>query len=178
MTTTGDSVDPALVVTGRLLARRPAADDAEGYASLLLAPEVGAWLRPPPLAPLTRPEALALLAGDLEHWSEHAFGPWLLLDRVDGSLVGRGGLRWTAVASERAVELPWALVPSRWGEGLATEAALAAIAAARSLGLSEVVSLTLVENDASRRVMAKAGLRFAGRVEHGGLPHLLYRLAL
>ncbi len=77
-----------------------------------------------------------------------------------------------------AVELPWALVPERWNEGLGTEAAVAAVETARRLGLSEVVALTLRTNTASRRVMDKAGLRLMEEIQHAGLPHLLYRLKL
>jgi RimJ/RimL family protein N-acetyltransferase len=39
------------------------------------------------------------------------------------------------------------------------------------------VSFTLTTNRASQRVMEKAGLGFDRRIEHAGLPHLLYRLS-
>jgi len=130
------------------------------------------------MAPESEAEVDALLERDRVHWTTHGFGPWALLDRSTGSYVGRGGLVWITLAEERAVELPWALMPERWGEGLATEAAIAALEAARRLDLPEVVSLTLATNDASRRVMEKAGLGLRGEVEHEGLPHLLFRLAL
>ena len=88
------------------------------------------------------------------------------------------GLNTTRVAGEQAVELAWALVGTAHGRGLATEAALAAVAEARTLGLPEVVSFTLPGNVASRRVMEKAGLEFDRDITHGGLPHVLYRLRL
>ena len=75
------------------------------------------------------------------------------------------------------MELAWALLPARWSAGFATKAARAAVAAARELTLPDVVAFTLPHNTASRRVMEKAGLRFAGEVEHAGLPHVLYRLS-
>jgi hypothetical protein len=40
------------------------------------------------------------------------------------------------------------------------------------------VALTLPANFASRRVIERAGLGFSGEVEHAGMTHLLYRLAL
>ena len=54
---------------------------------------------------------------------------------------------------------------------------LAAVDAARELGLAEVVAFTLAENVASRRVMERAGFALDGTVEHAGLPHVLYRRA-
>jgi RimJ/RimL family protein N-acetyltransferase len=169
---------PDAVVTPRLLARAPVEGDLPSYSELLTHPEVAAWLRPAPLAPRSPGDVAELLRRDRAHWDHHGFGPWVLLDRADGSFVGRAGLAWTTVAGERRVELPWALLPSRWGGGLATEAAQAAVAHAAEIGLSEVVSVTLESNVASRRVMEKAGLRMVGCVEHAGFPHVLFRLCL
>jgi [ribosomal protein S5]-alanine N-acetyltransferase len=163
------------VDTERLTLRRPTQDDLPGYRGLLLDPLVMRWLRPPPLDPYDDASVSDLLDRDLAHWARHGFGPAVIADRRDGSFVGRGGLAWTTVAGEEAVELPWALMPARWGEGLATEAARAALAWAGELGLAEVVSFTLTTNEASRRVMERIGLRPAGEIEHAGLPHVLYR---
>ena len=164
------------MLTRRLTGRAPRADDAPGYRALLLAPEVGAWLRPPPLPAFTEGDVLELLERDRAHWRAHGFGPWAVLDRPTERYVGRVGLAWATVEGRRVVEIAWALVPDRWGEGLATEAARAAVDEARRLALEEVVAFTLAHNRASRRVMEGAGLRFAGEIEHAGLPHVLYRL--
>ncbi|MGK2932540.1 MAG: GNAT family N-acetyltransferase, partial [Solirubrobacterales bacterium] len=61
-------------------------------------------------------------------------------------------------------------------QGLASEAALAAIGVAEKIGLARVVSLTLVDNVASRGVMEKIGLEYERDVDHAGLPHALYAL--
>ncbi len=159
-----------------LTARRPRRDDEAAYGALLRDPAVERWLRPPPLVPFTPDEVRRVLARDLRHWGEHGFGPWAL--DLDGAYAGRAGLAWTEVEGERVVELPWALVPSAWGRGVATRAARAAIAWARQLGLGEVIALTLPANEASRRVMDRAGLPYERDVVHAGLPHVLHRLVL
>jgi RimJ/RimL family protein N-acetyltransferase len=160
--------------TERLNCRAPGRRDHRGYRALLLDPLVAAALFPPPLAPYGPREVARLLRADVEHWNRHGFGPWALIDRATGAYVGRGGLAWTTVAGRRAVELPWSIVPGRWGEGLATEAGRAALTTARELGLREVVSFTAVGNHASRRVMEKIGLVREAEVEHAGLPHVLF----
>jgi ribosomal-protein-alanine N-acetyltransferase len=67
-------------------------------------------------------------------------------------------------------------VGERWGEGLATELALASIDAGfGTLGLDELIAFTLIHNRASRRVMEKAGLSYEREFLHVGLPHALYR---
>lgn len=169
------TVGTAEARTERLLCRRPFAGDAHDYRVLLTNDQVAAWLRPPPLPPFRAGEPEALLTKDVAHWETHGFGPWTLIERESGEFVGRAGLAWTQVAGERAVELPWALMPAHWNRGLATEAARAALEAARGVGISEVVSLALLENAPSRRVMEKAGLAYDREVEHVGLPHALYR---
>jgi ribosomal-protein-alanine N-acetyltransferase len=72
----------------------------------------------------------------------------------------------------------WAIVPPKQRLGIATEAALLAIEWARQIGMPEVVSFTLKSNEASQRVMQKAGMAYAGMTTHADLPHVLYRLKL
>jgi RimJ/RimL family protein N-acetyltransferase len=161
-----------------VLRRQPSRGDETAYVELLTAPEVEAWLRPPPLAPFTRGEIVELLEEDLVHWQQAGFGPWALEDEARGGLVGRAGLRHATIGGEWRVELAWTVAPAFQGRGIATDAALAGLELARSLGIAEVVVVALPHNRASRRVAEKAGLRLDGEVDHAGLPHLLYRARL
>jgi RimJ/RimL family protein N-acetyltransferase len=80
------------------------------------------------------------------------------------------------VAELNEVEAGWAIVPERWGQGLATELARTAIEAASGpLRLREVVAFALPDNLASRRVMEKTGFVFERDIIHAGFPHVLYR---
>lgn len=164
--------------TAQLLARAPGAGDEEGYRAVFLDPAVGEWLRPAPMRPFGETEVAEMLGEDRRHWAEHGFGPWVLVDREDGSVVGRGGLRWTEIDGHPEIELPWAVRSDRWGRGLASEAAVAAVQWARALGLAEVAALILPGNLRSRRVAEKAGLELGGDTLHAGQPHLVFRLEL
>ncbi len=93
-------------------------------------------------------------------------------------MVGRGGLQWTGLEAGRVVELPWAIASQHWNRGFATEAADAALVWARELGLREAVALITADNDPSRRVAEKIGMRPEGQTVHGGLPHIVYRALL
>jgi RimJ/RimL family protein N-acetyltransferase len=167
-------VEPAERETPRLICRRPTGRDGRRYRELLLDPAVAACLFPPPLKAYGRRDAANLLRFDIEHWNTHGYGPWVLIDRQTHAFVGRGGLAWTTVAGRRAVELPWSLLPARWGEGLATEAGAAALEVAREIGLPDVVSFTHVHNVGSQRVMQKIGLERTGEIDRAGLRHVLY----
>lgn len=162
--------------TQRLLLRPPALEDRVAYHAHFTRPAVERWLRPPPLPPFNTRVLDELIEGDCAHWSDHGFGPWVLIDQQSGKFAGRGGLSWTSVEGTAEIELPWSIEPALHGRGLATEAATAACEWARELGLGQVVALVLPSNAASRRVAEKAGFKRNGEVLHAGLPHLLFRL--
>ncbi len=80
--------------------------------------------------PPSEADVRAGLIEAIGHWELHRFGLWLLRDRSGGELLGRGGLQHTWVSGRDEVEVAWAIVPERWGRGLATELARASIDAA------------------------------------------------
>jgi RimJ/RimL family protein N-acetyltransferase len=162
--------------TQRLLMRQPSPDDRALYHAHFAHPAIERWLRPPPLPPFNAGVIDELLEGDCAHWSDHGFGPWLLVEERSGAFAGRGGLAWTSVQGTARVELPWSIEPHLQGNGLATEAATAACEWAGEMRFDEVVALVLPANLPSRRVAEKAGFERNGEVEHAGLPHLLFRL--
>jgi RimJ/RimL family protein N-acetyltransferase len=164
--------------TSRLLARPPTADDRALYHAHFTRPEIEAWLRPSPLPPFTAQVIDELVEGDQIHWQDHGFGPWVLIEKETGAFAGRGGLAWTTVEETVQVELPWSIEPELHGQGLATEAALAARDHARELALEQVIALVLPTNLPSQRVAEKAGFEPDGEVIHAGLPHVLFRSQL
>lgn len=161
--------------TKRLQLRPPQPADAESYRALLTHPTVGEWLRPPPLDPFEASDGDEWLDQDRRHWEAFEFGPWVVVEQDSGAYVGRVGLRWTEVGGRPAIEVLWAIAPERHGEGFATEAAAAAIELARERDVEEVIAMVLPANAASLRVAEKAGLAEAGRVEHAGFDHVLFR---
>ena len=164
--------------TQRLLARKPIPEDRGSYHAHFTHPAIEGWLRPPPLPPFEQKVLDELVVGDCAHWSDHGFGPWVLIEKESGAFAGRGGLAWTSIEGTARVELPWSIEPRLHGRGLATEAATAAVEWARELRLEEVVALILPTNLASQRVARKAGFEQDDEVVHAGLPHLLFRLRL
>ena len=158
------------IETDRLILRRWHGDDAEALHAILNHPEVASWLGP---------QAPADIEGILERyensWDTLGYGRFAVVDATTGQLVGRVGLMWQEAwtATPDKVEVGWAIAPARWGEGLATEAARAAIADGFTrAGLSRVVSFTLPSNVASLKVMEHCGLTFGGHAEWAGFDHV------
>ena len=78
---------------------------------------------------------------------------------------------------EHKTEVGWRLDRAYWNHGLATEGARASLGYGfRGLGLEGVISFTVPENVASRRVMEKCGLTFRGRTRWRGLEHVWYAI--
>jgi RimJ/RimL family protein N-acetyltransferase len=164
-----------LIHTERMSCERLHPEHATELGRHLRDPRVARWLtttgRPP-----TELEVIASLAAKVAHWDRHGFGLWLLRDRSSGEMIGRGGLQHTFVAGMQEIEVAWSIVPERWGQGLATELALASAGAGfDQLHLPQLVAFTMPDNLASRRVMEKAEFTYDREVEHVGLPHVLYR---
>ncbi len=159
-----------------MIATRLEPDDLSDVLCLLRDPRVARTLSPTGL-PLSDPDVLAGLDARIRHWEDFGFGLWLLRDRSSGALVGRGGLQHTWATGEDEVEAGWAIVPERWGQGLATELARAAVQAAFGpLALSDLIAYTRPDNRSSRRVMEKSGFAFERRFIADNQDQVLYRL--
>ena len=80
---------------------------------------------------------------------------------------------------KNAIEIGWRLRKEYWGRGYATEMAIELVETAKKMKRS-VVAHTMIENQASIRVMEKAGLSFVkefwGNYEpHSNKPDVLYK---
>jgi [ribosomal protein S5]-alanine N-acetyltransferase len=161
-----------IVRTERLRGEPVRPGQAKELLALVGDPRVGATLG----GVLTLAESRARCEQMAEHWAQYGFGYWLWRDR-DRALIGRGGLHHTRVGGREEVEVGWAVMADRWGEGFATEIGRASARHAfERLELLDVVAFTLHENHASRQVMAKLGFEYERDVLHAGLPHVLCRL--
>jgi [ribosomal protein S5]-alanine N-acetyltransferase len=90
---------------------------------------------------------------------------------ADGTGIGSAGVEVTSREHRRA-SFGYVLAPRHWGRGYATEVATALVAFARtSLEVHRVEATCDPDNEASGRVLEKAGLRLEGRLRG----HLLVR---
>lgn len=138
---------------------------------------------------LNAEQAAAEAARCRDAMAQRGWGMWAL--EVPGSFAFAGFVGLNVphydAAFVPAVEIGWRLARAAWGQGLASEAARAALDFAFTrLGQAEVVAITVPGNEASRRVMQRLGmLRDEGgdfdhpRIEAGHplRRHVLYRKA-
>ena len=108
--------------------------------------------------PLPSDRALAGLHAFVQHWTQHSFGPWAMIEARTDRWLGYCGLRFLPQLDE--VELLYAIVPDAWGQGFTGEAARAALHFGfREANLPKIIALAIPENSGSIGVMRHAGLR-------------------
>lgn len=123
------------------------------------------------------PEAVRRkLRAEIDRGREHGIQYWPIFLRATSAHAGCCGLR---PYQPGVLELGFHLRPERWGQGLATEAARAAIHHAfATLGASTLFAGHHPRNDASRAALRKLGFRSVGDEPYPatGLLHPSYRL--
>jgi ribosomal-protein-alanine N-acetyltransferase len=156
-------------LTERLTWRPIKSQDLPHLIAIFSQPAVVAH-RPNP-TPETPSDCRRRLDQELDHWQRHGFGRWVL--EYMGAVVGFGGL--TFRDSFAGLNLSYHLHPSYWRLGLASEFARAAVdIALHDLEAPQVVGMVRPVNQASQRVLEKAGLTFQRPITYGGHPGLLY----
>jgi ribosomal-protein-alanine N-acetyltransferase len=156
----------------RLIAEPVAPRHLDDLERLLGDPQVAATLG----GTRSRAQITGWIAGQERHRAGHGFSYRAFFDPDTRAFVGRGGLCHLVVAGREEVEVGWAVVPERWGQGIGTAIARHSVEEAfGEHGLADVIALTLPHNVASRRVMEKAAFAYEADVTHAGLAHVLYR---
>ena len=151
-----------IVETERLLLREFVEDDAEAFFKLNTNPQVVRFVPDKPL--LSVEQARQLLAEHpIADYRKHGFGRGACILKTTGEQIGMAGLKYLKELDE--VDVAYRFLPSHWGQGFATEAALASVRFGFAhLGLKQIIGLVMPENAASVRVLEKTGLRYVGTV--------------
>jgi ribosomal-protein-alanine N-acetyltransferase len=139
----------------RLIFRRFSDADADAIAAMRSDAEFMRYIKPPE----TREASLSWMKMLSRHWETENFGFWAVVLKETGETIGWSG---TWILHETIeTEIGFAIAKPFWGQGFATEAARVALRYAfENKGARRVVSVSMPENAASRRVMEKLGMRF------------------
>jgi len=146
------------VETARLRLRPMQASDAEPFLEIHQHPEVIKYvlLGAPPGGITVAWRNIAMMIG---HWHLRGYGSWAVTEKSTGQVLGRVGL-WNPEGWP-GLELGWVIRPSRWGNGFATEAALAALQWSWDhVETDHIISIIQPDNARSIRVAEKIGERF------------------
>lgn len=159
--------------TERLILRDMTMGDLNALSAILGDPETMRFYP----APKSRAESVGWIEWNLRNYAEHGFGLWALTLKETGEFVGDCGLTVQPVGDERFVEVGYHVRRDRWGQGLATEAAIACRDHAfDTVGVERLIALVRVENVASAAVARKIGMVPWRRVERAGFDHVVWSM--
>jgi RimJ/RimL family protein N-acetyltransferase len=152
--------------TARLRLRRWRPSDDDAMQAINRDPDVARYLNRPTTGPAIR-DFFELVA---DHWRVHGFGLYAVETRIPGepeTFIGFVGIAYPTFLPSLAhrPELGWRLARWAWGQGLATEAAIAARDHGfGQLGLHELISIIHPQNERSQRVAIKVGMTIQSQV--------------
>lgn len=125
----------------------------------------------------TREDALRWVTKSQERYRTDGFGLFAVVLKSNGEVIGNWGPVRQNVEGKSLLEVGYHFRREYWGQGYATEAARAAVEYAfRQLGAPKAVSLILPENQPSRRVAERNGMKVEKLVTFHDLPHLMYAI--
>jgi RimJ/RimL family protein N-acetyltransferase len=147
--------------------------DAADVFAVFAAPAVMRYRSSPPPKDLAEAGEWAARLEDMQR--RLGYAQWRVGERAGDRLVGIAGLQPLDGGPE--VELTFALEPSAWGRGYATEAGAAALGYGfGEAGLERVVAIAKGENRGSVAVLRRLGLRPLGVARYWGEPWAKYAL--
>ncbi len=163
---------PELPTSERLSFRRMTMDDLDAMAGLLGDDEVMRFYP----RPKSRLEAQAWIEWTLGNYARDGFGLWVIEDG-DGVFLGDCGLTWQTLDGETDLEVGYHVVPSRQGQGIATDGARACRDFARERGVERLIAITAPENRPSQRVAEKIGMRWERSSSKAGVAVFVHAMS-
>ena len=146
----------------------------DGLQAMNRLPEVMRYLSGQPETPEQTRAAIDLVKG---RWTQYGFSWWAFIDKETGRVIGAGCIQYLGRDPANPHEIGWRLVPDKWGQGLASEAARAMAAwAFDTLEAPLLVAVCKPENRDSEKVMARLGMRYCGEETWYGSPHAAWEL--
>ena len=144
---------PSELKTTRLILRQPQMSDAvailERYAGDAEVTRFVGWPRHRSVL-----DTEAFLQFSAQEWEQWPAGPYLIVSRTDGQLLGSTGLGFQ---SPHEAMTGYVLARDAWGKGFATEALTAIVEVAARIGVTRLFALCHPEHRPSRRVVEKCG---------------------
>ncbi len=151
----------------RLLFRQFTIDDAVLIHELNSDPLVLKYVHELPSTP---ERALERLQNSiLLHYLQYGYGRWAVALKETNDFIGWCGLKFRPERNE--TDLGYRFIPSCWGKGYATEAAIACLNYGfNQLQLNRITATAHIENIASLRILEKCGMVYLRDEEVDGCP--------
>ena len=162
--------------TERLLFRTVTMDDVSWWMEYINSAEA---IRFMPFTVGSETDCKAFIERALERHARDGSGLNAVIERGSGRPVGMIGLLTQVVDEVDELEIGYHLVPSAWGHGFATEAAIACREFAREHQCApSVISLIDHQNFASQAVARRNGMHHEKDTVHRSVPAMVWRVRI
>src|SRR5437660_698996 len=123
-------------------------------------------------APIDRGGIQQWIERNLRRYAEDGVGLWAMLLKATGEVIGDCGIVRQQVDGEYLYEIGYHLRRDQWGQGLATESAIACREwGFANLNADRLISIIRPENVPSRRVAERNGMTLWKEVTWRGVRH-------
>ena len=162
-----------ILETARIVLREFTPDDADALALVLSDPETMRYYP----APYDRAGVEEWIERNRQRYAQDGVGLWAIVLKSLGELIGDCGIIRQVVEGETLYEIGYHLRRDLWGQGLATEAAIACRQwGFEHLRVERLISLIRPENVPSRRVAERNGMTVWKEVDWRGQRHCVYAI--
>jgi [ribosomal protein S5]-alanine N-acetyltransferase len=163
-----------ILQTPRLRLREFGLEDAHALSKVLSDPETMRYYP----TPYDRAGVEQWIARNLQRYQDDGVGLWAMELTNTKEIIGDCGVILQNVDGELLYEIGYHLRRDLWGQGLATEAAIACREwAFAHLKTERLISLIRPENLPSRRVAERVGMTIWKEINWRGLQHYVYSIA-
>lgn len=146
--------------TDRFFLREILPTDVEGLYELDSDPEVHQFLGNKPIS--DRRQIIDVINFIRQQYNDNGIGRWAIIDKKTNAFIGWTGLKFVTDSTNNHInfyDLGYRLIRKYWGQGIATETAIAALDYAFTiLKVEEVFAAASCKNIGSNKILQKIGL--------------------
>lgn len=151
-----------IIETERLILREILPTDLEGFYELDSDPEVHRYLGNNRVT--DKSQVVEVINSVRQQYVDFGIGRWAIIDKKSNNFIGWTGLKFVTTLTNNHInfyDIGYRLKRKYWGQGIATESAVACLAYAfDNLNLEVVYASASIENIASNTILKKIGLNF------------------
>ena len=165
--------------TERFILREILPSDSAGMFELDSDEEVHQYLGKNPVSTLQ--QSIDVIHHIRQQYLDHGIGRWAIIDKKTNDFIGWTGLKFITDNynnHQNCYDLGYRLIKRYWGQGIATETAIASLKYAfEKLDVAEIFAMTESENQSSQRILQKVGLRYVETFDHDGIQHNWFEIS-
>lgn len=164
--------------TERFILREILPTDVDKLFELDSDPEVHRYLGNSPVT--GKDQIIDVINFIRQQYVDNGIGRWAIIDKKTNDFIGWTGLKFVTDLTnnhKNYYDLGYRLIKKYWGQGIATETALASLNYAfDKLNADEVYAMADCENDSSNKILNKIGLSLIETFDFDGIKHNWYKI--